>query len=513
MKLISRILAAAFIGCASIQGSALYALQNMEQVAATQSPKLEAAASRFLDLFFDEQVTPAKIMAAVDSRALEGGTGRIEGLLRALNNHFERPESINLLKRSNGHYSLILKTGQNTYADMRMEISEETGFKVGAFQVTPHRQPLSAENAGKSDIKLIDEIDTYMEGLAAKDEFSGTVLIAKDGKPIYMTFIGEADKATGRKNTIDTPINLGSMNKTWTSVAVAQLVERGLLDWDDLVGKHLPTYPNAKVRDKVTLKMLLSHRSGLQAFATDADFDAYRKATEISDLITVISDNALLFEPDTAFQYSNAGPMLLGAIIEAVTGEDYYAYVRKNILEVAGMTRSGFFRKTNEQAGFARGYFQPSQGGDPRRRRPGKLTVTGEWQPNYTMIGLQGSPAGGAYASAPDLLRFAGALQDGTLLKPETFQKLITPQEIRDGNPAYGYLFITQEENGHFYWGHNGGAPGIQADFSHFPKLGFTAIVLSNYGSAALPVSRQIRHWLSMGKTAKDLAGASQSGT
>ena len=335
-------------------------------------------------------------------------------------------------------------------------------------------------------------IEAYVLGLSESDEFSGAVLVAKDGDVLSSIAVGEADKESGRKITADTPINLGSANKMFTGVAIAQLVEKGLLDWHDNVGKFLPDYPNASVRDLVTIDQLLKHTSGVQAFADASDFEKYRQVTTVAGLMDVISDNPLGFEPGTQYEYSNAGPWILGRIIEVVTGEDYYAYIQGHILDPAGMSNSGFFRKDDTAAEFARGYMKPQQG--PRRKgQPMQKPDAGEpWQPNIDIIGMRGSPSGSAYSSTNDMLRFANALNSNLLINADSFKTLTTPR-AGENTKDYGYLFRVEETNGFRSWGHNGGGPGIQATFMHLPALGYTIIVLSNYGSAALPVSEQIQ--------------------
>jgi len=474
------------------------AAASFVQATEASQQEITASAKRFLDLFFDDEVTLAELEAAVSKDSLENGPDRLMGLLRALNNHFRRPGNFALSKEADGQYSVILDTEQNTKAKMVLEISAETGFKVGTFAVRPYQAPLSNESAGLPDLRLVDIADAYVEKLGAEDKFSGTVIVAKNGRPFYMTFIGDADKSTGRKNTLDTPINLGSINKMFTGVAIAQLVESGRIHWQDTVGKHLPNYPDKEVREKVTIAQLLSHTSGMEAFVDDDDFDRYHQTTDVAGLIDVISDNPLAFEPGSRFQYSNAGPWVLGRIIESVSGEDYYSYVQKNIFDKAGMRNSGYYKKTDPNAGFAIGYLKPRQQGN----RGGSAPNSAPWGPNTDIIGIQGSPAGGGYASARDMLAFANALRSGTLLKPATFKTMTTGRSGPGADKSYGYLFGVRETNGFTHWGHNGGAPGIQADFNHFPDLGYTIIVLSNYGGAAIPLSRKLIHWFTQGETA-----------
>ena len=365
---------------------------------------------------------------------------------------------------------------------------------------------------GQSESDVFAVIDDYVIGLSERDEFSGVVLVAKDGDVVASNAVGDADKDTGREITADTPINLGSANKMFTGVAIAQLVEQGLVDWQGTVGEYLPDYPNETVRDRVTIEQLLTHTSGTVAFSGPEDFRAYREVTTVAGLMDVISDNPLAFEPGTQYEYSNAGPWILGRIIEVVTGEDYYVYIQANVFDPAGMKNSGFFRKDDPDAMFARGYLKPQQGamqrgptqqGQPvmvRRSPPGgapaetpsKESGESHWQVNTEIIGMRGSPSGSAYASASDMLRFTNAMNANQLISADSFKTLLTPRSGKEAKD-YGYLFRLDKTNGYRSWGHNGGGPGIQSMFMHIPALGYTIIVLSNYGEAARPVSEQLQ--------------------
>jgi CubicO group peptidase (beta-lactamase class C family) len=405
-------------------------------------------------------------------------------------------------------------SGLSLFLPISQTLSPKTGLPWEGQGVKPHITAV-ADNAlevalkviedglrpgdagfGATDVGISSLINAYVNDLSAKDTFSGAVLVAKDGAAVSSIAVGEADKSTGRKNTADTPINLGSTNKMFTGVAVAQLVEQGLIDWQDTVGKFLPDYPNATVRDEVTIEHLLTHTSGTEAFADQDDFVRYRDVTTVAGLMDIISDNPLAFAPGTDEKYSNAGPWILGRIIEVVTGEDYYDYIQVNVFDVAGMENSGFYYRDDTTADFARGYLQEQEG--PRRRgapQP-ELKANGEWKANKGVIGKRGSPSGSAYSSTNDMLRFANAMNGNALISADSFKTLTTLRTGSLDENGYGYLFRLEKSNTYPTWGHSGGGPGIQADFRHIPSLGYTIIVLSNYGNAAMPVSEKIQELL-----------------
>ena len=184
------------------------------------------------------------------------------------------------------------------------------------------------------------------------------------------------------------------------------------------------------------------------------------------------------------FATGNTGSVVLGLIIEAVSGEDYYEYIRKNIYQPAGMPNSDHFVKTEISSGKAVGYFIPDQDGESG------LTS------NLDILGRMGGPAGGGYASANDLLAFANALYDDRLIDPPHREVMTTYKLGSASAGGYAYLYQDGRINGKRYIGHNGGAPGVNAEFSIFPDDAWTIIVLSNTHHNASPLADQIRQWV-----------------
>ncbi len=310
----------------------------------------------------------------------------------------------------------------------------------------------------------------------AAQRFSGAVLVARGDTVIHAQAIGLADRRTGRANTLDTPINLGSMNKMFTAIAIAQLQAAGKLDWQDTVGKHLPNFPNAAIRDQVTIHQLLTHTSGVGSYWNEAYAKNKHRISSQAQFLETFVDQPLKFKPGEGQEYSNGGPVILGLVIEALSGLSYEDYVRQHVYQPAGMTHSDHYRRNDRKAGFAVGYL-PAKGGG--------------WQDNHEDLGLQGSAAGGGYASARDLLRFARALHQERLLSRSQLELLWKPY-TRQGPMGYGYLFGIVQTAGQRWVGHNGGAPGISAEFLHHPEDGLLIIVLANQDQAAMPM----REWL-----------------
>ena len=181
------------------------------------------------------------------------------------------------------------------------------------------------------------QVQAYLDSLAAEGKLSGAVLVAKEGKPIASKVAGIANRETNAPNTLETKFNLGSMNKMFTAIAIAQLAQNGKLKFDDTVAKHLPDFQNKEVAQKVTIHQLLTHTSGMGSYWGDKFAAQRTQLTTVAAHLPLIADEPLAFAPGEKFRYSNSGYMLLGAIIEKVSGKNYYDYVRDNIFLPAEM--------------------------------------------------------------------------------------------------------------------------------------------------------------------------------
>jgi CubicO group peptidase (beta-lactamase class C family) len=297
--------------------------------------------------------------------------------------------------------------------------------------------------------------------LAGRDEFSGAVLVARHGQVLLEAAWGLADREAGTRNTPDTKFRLGSMNKMFTAVATLQLVEVGKLALDDPIGKHLPDYPNDDVAAKVTVRHLLTHTGGTGDIF-GPEFEQNRPTLrEHGDYVKLYGARGLVHEPGARFQYSNYGFILLGALIEAVSGKSYYDYVRDNVFRSAGMTATDSLPESEDVPKRAVGY---------TRRGPGAA-----WVPNTDSLPWRGTAAGGGYSTVGDLMRFAQALSSGKLISKATLAEAIRPRLQQ-----YGYGFGVQGAGRLESYGHGGGAPGMNGELLIFPELGYVVVSLSN---------------------------------
>jgi CubicO group peptidase (beta-lactamase class C family) len=299
-----------------------------------------------------------------------------------------------------------------------------------------------------------------------------------------------ANKSNNTANNVDTKFDLGSMNKMFTAVAIAQLVERGKLSFTDTIGKLLPDYPNKAVADKVTVEQLLTHTSGMGSYF-NRKFQANQKNLKtVADYLPLFVDEPLAFEPGAKFQYSNSGFVVLGLIIEKLSGESYYDYLKEHIFKPAGMVNTDSYESDKDTPNLAIGYMNMGENGGPDPSAPRR--------PNVPMRAYKGSPAGGGYSTVDDMLKFSVALQNHKLLS-QAYTDIVTTGKVEMGRPGtkYAYGFGNEISNGRRIVGHNGGGPGTGVNFDIFTESGYTAVILGNYDPPAMaPVVKKIRDLL-----------------
>jgi len=292
--------------------------------------------------------------------------------------------------------------------------------------------------------------------------FSGVVLVGRGDAIETIAPYGLADRATRRGNTAETRFNLGSINKTFTAIAVAQLIQQGRLSLDDPLAKHVPDYPNRVVAARITIRDLLAHRAGVATFMR-ADFGT----ASVAEMVRLVGSEPQVFEPGARQEYSNGGYILLGRIVEIASGQSYADYVAEHIYRRAGMTASGFVGKT-EGGQVALGYFSADAEGRPMMGGPS----VGSNPP------APGNPAGGGYASAADLFRFARSLRGGRLLDARMTEYVLNGTFAAE--PKFGFALREQTIGGRRFLGNGGGAPGVNAEFRFEPDGDLTAVVLAN---------------------------------
>jgi len=248
---------------------------------------------------------------------------------------------------------------------------------------------LQAPSSATDDARAA-ALGAYLDALVARDLFSGTVLLARGGKPLFFKSYGMANKEWSVPNTNDTKYNVGSINKFFTTMALRQLHDAGKLDYDKTLRTYLPDYPSPAA-DRITVKQLIEHRSGLgDFFGPDYAATPKNKIRTLADYLPLFAGKPLQFEPGAQQRYSNAGYIVLGLIIEKLSGESYYDYMREHVFKPRGMMSTDSYALDDVVPRRATGY---SKG-----------------HPNVYTLPARGSSAGGGYSTAEDLLRLVTSL-------------------------------------------------------------------------------------------------------
>lgn len=311
----------------------------------------------------------------------------------------------------------------------------------------------------------IQRIKNYIEKLHHQDKFSGVVLIAKDDKVVLKESYGYAHIGFKIPNKLTTKFSFASIGKTFTAIAILQLMENNQLSLDDTVGKYLSDYPNETVKNTVTIQQLLNHTSGIPNYMNtkyyESSKDLYR---DIDDLASLYQNEPLAFTPGTKYAYTNSGYLILGLIIEKITGQKYDDYIKKHIFDVAKVDNTGNFNRDHPITNAAEGYTLSE-------------TQPNSWRINTLLGAVKGSPAGGGYTTVDDLYTFVNALLDHKLLNKETLSLLIN--RIKP-DAMYGNGMQFFESNGHQIFGHSGGHYGVGTEWSVYRDLGYKVIILTN---------------------------------
>jgi D-alanyl-D-alanine carboxypeptidase len=289
-----------------------------------------------------------------------------------------------------------------------------TGLRIEPVGDDSHPQP---SGPPEDESKVLREVEDLVAQKAKAGKFSGTALIARGSDVVWHGAYGFANYETHISNQADTRFDVGSIAKSFTRVAIGQLLEQGKLKLTDKVGTFLPAYPNPAVRDQVTIEQLLDMRSGIGDFFGEKFRQAPKdKIRTLADYLPFFASEPLQFPPGTQKKYSNGGYLVLGLIVESISGQSYYDYVQKNIFDRAGMKNSAFGFRGGTDPKQAIGYTTMSDSGSD--------SPAAERHSNLALMPARGSSAGSAQSTSGDLWIYVQALAAGKLISASTLQKL-----------------------------------------------------------------------------------------
>jgi CubicO group peptidase (beta-lactamase class C family) len=340
------------------------------------------------------------------------------------------------------------------------------GHRMRAFGILVAGLLVLGGPACAADADLAAKAEALIQPLVKADRFSGAVLVAKDGKPVFRKGFGLANREWNTPNDPTTKFRIGSITKQFTATAILQLQEAGKLSVDDPASKFYPDMPAAW--SGVTIKHLLTHTSGIPDYTHVPNFFDHESMRDRApeEIIKLTADKPLDFMPGSQYAYDNSGYILLGIIVEKVSGEKYAAYLQRHIFAPLGMRSTGYDVNEAVLAKRAAGYSGDS----------GKIEHT-----RYLSM-TEPFSAGGLYSTVDDLLTWDRALTAGKVLKPVSMRAMFTDYGYR-----YGFGWTIDTLAGHRRISHDGGINGFSSQFDRYPDDKLTVIVFSNIGNG-IPV-------------------------
>lgn len=348
--------------------------------------------------------------------------------------------------------------------------------------------PVRPGRLGQADLVAMDDPELYaawpkgavshaemarliraaLDRLVSTSGFSGCVAVSDGGKTVFDECRGLAERSFGVPVDRQTRFHIGSLNKMFTAVAIAQLVEAGKLSWDATAAQLVPEYPDQTAAKNITVWQLLHHTAGLGDFLVPEFFQYREKFVNPVDYLDLIARQPRVSEPGEQWSYSNAGYVLLGRIIENVSGESYFDYIQRHVFAAAGMEASGFDSLEDVTPKLAVGYFRDGP-------------FSSEWKAAWMKLPFKGGPAGAGYSNNTDLLRFAEALREGRLVKPATLATMFDGAAPA-GPGAYAAGFGDRLSHGRHIRGHAGAIEGTDANLQMVWETKAAVVLTSNQG-------------------------------
>lgn len=324
---------------------------------------------------------------------------------------------------------------------------------------------------------ITTRLNGFLDQYATERGFRGTVVVAEDGKLLYARGFGQADPARGLQNGPQVQYRVASVTKSFTAAIIVKLAEQGKIALKDPITKYLPDYRH-DTGDRITIHHLLTHSSGIPDYANRPD--ARERGSEpmpsLEQMVQQYCSDSLAFEPGSKFSYCNSGYMILGAIIQKVTGQTFEQAMRTMLLDPAGMSNSGIdcsgLTLPARAPGFDAGY------GD---------TLPAGWALNMEWV----SAAGGLYVTPEDMVKWDKALADPAFMPRNALRLKQTPyMRMRPEGPGYGYGLMldrrakSRRGDSLMVVYHPGGMSGVSSVFARVPATRQMVFIVSNVSGA-----------------------------
>lgn len=333
-------------------------------------------------------------------------------------------------------------------------------------------------------------LDIIKSIIDRQKNFSGVVLAQENGRTVFESGFGYANKSDLIPNTVYTKFGIASGCKLFTSIAICQLVEKGIISFDTYLKDCLDIrFPNFD--PNITVHHLLTHSAGIPDYFDEEVMDDFSELwkdrptyniKEPKDFLPMFQDGNMDFTPGEKFKYNNAGFIVLGLIVEKNTGMKFTDYVEKNIFEPCGMMGSGYFSLDQLPKDTAYGYIKDE---------------SGNWRTNIYSLPIIGGPDGGAFTTAKDLCKLWEGIFEYKVLSKELTEEMLKPHIQVDGDFYYGYgIWMIKESDDIFKYYIMGEDPGVSMMSSVYLRRNVQVTILGNTEFGTWDIAREIQEMI-----------------
>ena len=336
---------------------------------------------------------------------------------------------------------------------------------------------------------LQKKVSSTLEKLNAENPFSGVIWLEVKGQAVFTQAYGLANRRDALPNRLETRFQTASGTKIFTALAVLQLVEKGLLNLDDRLKDILEIdFPN--FNPEITIHHLLTHTSGITSYFEEDINDDYEalwqdlpvyRVRQPRDFLPLFQHKGMKFAPGERFEYNDGGFILLGLVIEQVSGKSFREVIREQVFLPAGMLSSGFYYADRLPANTASAYLYDEE--------------NKEWRSNIFSVPIIGAPDGGAYTTASDLACFWNSLLDNKLLSEENTAQMLTPQAVEDEEKGFYYgcgVWIRKPEGKPAVFYVEGMDPGVSMISACAAQKEFMLHILGNTNRSVWQIYRAV---------------------
>ncbi len=363
--------------------------------------------------------------------------------------------------------------GSNKWNDIQLLLDpNEKGKILKLVFIAEVTEPVYLPNGSIEQEQTLEWLERYFSKLQNVNSFYGSMIISKGNKVLFEKYAGYSDPDKDQNFNTNTHVNMASGSKMFTAIAIAQMVKSGKLKYNEKIAGFFPDFEDKQKLNKVTIHHLLTHTSGIAEYWTDYNRDRISGFTTPSEYLPLIYKEGFLFEPEAEFGYSNSNYILLGLIIEKVSGISFYDYVKKHILIPAGMNSTDYYTHSSEEYSLAL----------PLERNADGWRVIDRVKNNS-----RGTSAGGCYTIISDMVKFSEALRNNIVISKEFLEEMTNDKVfgLKDAiGYGYGFEISKYGKNGVSY-GHGGISRGVNFEYRYFPEFDITLVICCNQDNGA----------------------------